>query len=178
MILVTGKRFLASLQPTLVANSIEPQIVHDVDGLPNPTMISADEILVGYNTGVIIPESTLRAVSTAYNFHGGPPEFPGRDPHHWAIHRRAKEFGATLHVMGKNVDDGPILDVYRFSIPKWAGPIELREMTEVVTKVMFARYLPGILSAVLQPNGEAWGPIKTTRADALKVRGQLGFETF
>lgn len=120
----------------------------------------------------------LDTLKAAYNFHGAPPEFPGRDPHHWAIHRDAAEYGATLHVMTEKVDAGPILRVCRFPMPAWTDPYELSRDTETVLEMMFARYLPALIDGSLEPIGETWGPTKTTRADAVKMRGKRGFETF
>ena len=53
----------------------------------------------------------------AYNFHPGPPEYPGWAPAHFALYEGATEFGATFHAMAARVDAGPIIDVLCFDIP-------------------------------------------------------------
>jgi methionyl-tRNA formyltransferase len=53
----------------------------------------------------------------AYNFHPGPPRYPGWAPAHFALYERASEFGITVHVMVDKVDAGPIVSVIRFAIP-------------------------------------------------------------
>jgi len=74
--------------------------------------------LVGFVTSVIVPPAILAQLGFgAFNFHPGPPSYPGWAPAHFALYDSAKEFGATVHVMIAQVDAGPIIDVARFSIP-------------------------------------------------------------
>src|SRR5215831_16513150 len=74
--------------------------------------------LVAFATPVIVPPDVLSALGFgAYNFHPGPPEYPGWAPAHFALYEGATEFGATLHAMTARVDAGPIVDVVRFAIP-------------------------------------------------------------
>jgi len=64
----------------------------------------------------------------AYNFHPGPPTYPGWAPVHFALYERATEFGATAHVMVARVDEGPIVAVEMFSIPPSASVASLEGM--------------------------------------------------
>lgn len=74
--------------------------------------------LVAYVTPEIVSAKTLAALGYgAFNFHPGPPEYPGWAPSHFALYQRATEFGATVHVMVERVDEGAIVDVARFPIP-------------------------------------------------------------
>jgi methionyl-tRNA formyltransferase len=74
--------------------------------------------LIAFTTNVIVPPNVLDQLGYgAYNFHPGPPEYPGWAPAHFALYDQATEFGATLHVMVKRVDAGPIVDVERFAVP-------------------------------------------------------------
>jgi methionyl-tRNA formyltransferase len=69
-------------------------------------------------TPEIVSGSTLNRLGYgAINFHPGPPSYPGWAPAHFALYERAKEFGATAHVMVERVDAGPIVDVALFPIP-------------------------------------------------------------
>jgi len=71
-------------------------------------------ILINFDNGVIIPKQFLELFDgNAYNFHSAPPEYPGRDVHHFAVYDGAQVFGATLHIMSEKVDAGPILRVRR-----------------------------------------------------------------
>src|ERR1700674_5191761 len=74
--------------------------------------------LVAYVTPVIVPQIILAQLGYgAFNFHPGPPSYPGWAPAHFALYDQAREFGATLHVMVERVDAGPIIDVAYFPVP-------------------------------------------------------------
>ena len=74
--------------------------------------------LIAFVTPVIVPSAILDRIGYgAFNFHPGPPEYPGWAPAHFALYDRATEFGATAHVMVEQVDAGPIVDVARFAVP-------------------------------------------------------------
>ena len=74
--------------------------------------------LVAFTSGIIVPHSILAALGYgAYNFHPGPPNYPGWAPAHFALYDGARTFGATAHVMTRRVDSGPILGTESFIIP-------------------------------------------------------------
>jgi hypothetical protein len=74
--------------------------------------------LISFVTPVIVPGDILHRLGYgAFNFHPGPPEYPGWAPSHFALYHRATQFGVTAHVMVEKVDAGPIVGVERFSIP-------------------------------------------------------------
>jgi methionyl-tRNA formyltransferase len=74
--------------------------------------------LISFVTPEIVSQSILARLSYgAFNFHPGPPSYPGWAPSHFALYERATEFGATVHVMVEQVDAGPIIDVALFPIP-------------------------------------------------------------
>ena len=88
----------------------------DLAGL-EPKLLSRAR-LVAYATAIIVPPDVLDALGYgAYNFHPGPPHYPGWAPAHFAIYERAAVFGATAHVMIERVDAGPIVGVEWFAIP-------------------------------------------------------------
>lgn len=133
----------------------------------NPKFDSIHGPLISFQSGLIIPPEVLAKAERAYNFHGGTPEYPGRDPHHWAIYHEAKEFGLTVHEMTEKVDEGPILAVKRFEIAPGTTPQKLRQQTEALSMLMFRELVPAILSGDLAPTGEVWGAVKYCRADLL-----------
>ena len=61
----------------------------------------------------------------AFNFHPGPPEYPGWAPSHFALYHRETIFGVTAHVMVERVDAGPIVGVTRFPIPPGTSVLSL-----------------------------------------------------
>jgi len=74
--------------------------------------------LIGFVTPIIVPPAILAQLGHgAFNFHPGPPSYPGWAPAHFALYESATEFGATAHMMVEQVDAGPIVAVERFPIP-------------------------------------------------------------
>lgn len=75
--------------------------------------------LIAFLTDVIVPARLLAQLSTTpYNIHPGPPEYPGSHPESFAIWEKAETFGVTAHEMTQRVDDGPIVAVGRFPMPR------------------------------------------------------------
>jgi methionyl-tRNA formyltransferase len=96
--------------------------------------------LVAFTTGVIVPERILDALGYgAYNFHPGPPDYPGWAPAHFALYDGAKEFGATAHAMDARVDCGAIVGVERFEIPSGIEVRGLEQMAYVRLAYLFWR---------------------------------------
>jgi len=82
------------------------------------TAVLARSRLVAFATPVIVPAHVLNGLGFgAYNFHPGPPHYPGWAPAHFALYEQASEFGATVHVMEERVDSGAIVSIVRFAIP-------------------------------------------------------------
>ncbi|QOZ54217.1 hypothetical protein [Bradyrhizobium sp. CCBAU 53338] len=85
-------RILRSFRPDLV---IWPVV--DMEELGN---IEPASRLVAFASGVIVPPDLLaRFGRGAYNFHPGPPAYPGWAPAHFALYDRADSFGVTVHAM-------------------------------------------------------------------------------
>src|SRR4029079_998386 len=86
--------------------------------------------LIAFSSAVIVPPGILSALGFgAYNFHPGPPEYPGWAPAHFALYEGAAEFGATAHAMAERVDSGPIVAVSRFTIPSDMDVVALERLT-------------------------------------------------
>ena len=73
--------------------------------------------LISFGSGVVVPGAVLaRLAGPAYNFHPGPPAYPGIFPSVFALYDGAARFGVTLHEMRPEVDSGPIAAVDDFAI--------------------------------------------------------------
>ena len=157
------KRFRPNLTPTIISNRI--------DWEKHRKSIKGRVILLSYDNGIIIPEQILDGLDfPAYNFHPAPPEYPGRDPYHFAIFDSASTYGATLHKMTEKVDDGTIVDVERFDISHGSRPGGLLREARDRMLVMFKRHGDKLLSgSTLTALEEKWASNKTTRADFLKM---------
>ncbi|MET4390982.1 methionyl-tRNA formyltransferase [Bradyrhizobium sp. F1.4.3] len=85
--------------------------------------------LVSFASGAIVPSDLIAGLGYgAYNFHPGPPNYPGWAPAHFALYDCADMFGVTFHVMAERVDSGTILDVVSFSIPQACTLLGLGEL--------------------------------------------------
>jgi methionyl-tRNA formyltransferase len=124
--------------------------------------------LVACATDVIVPANVLAWLGYgAYNFHPGPPSYPGWAPAHFALYAGATEFGATAHVMIDRVDEGPIVAVEMFSIPKGTSAAGLEGMAFARLSYLFwtlARQL-ATCSNPLPRLPLRWTGRKTTRRD-------------
>lgn len=91
--------------------------------------------LIAVMTDIIVPASVLSALpGPAYNFHPGPPAFPGSCVAGFAIYEGMSSFGVTLHEMAPDVDTGPIIEVRRFDIDP-AGKFQAVEMRAFETVI-------------------------------------------
>ena len=94
--------------------------------------------LIGFGTPVIVPARVLHRLGYgAYNFHPGPPHYPGWAPSHFAVYDRNTRFGVTAHVMLEKVDSGPIVAIDLFDVPATIGTTALEEMAYARMARMF-----------------------------------------
>ena len=122
--------------------------------------------LLAFTTSVIVPESILAALGHgAYNFHPGPPQYPGWAPAHFALYDGARTFGATAHVMAARVDSGPIVGVESFIIPDKISVRGLEQIAYVRLAHLFWRMSRDLARdpSPLQELEIAWCGIKSTR---------------
>jgi len=133
---------------------------------------SVPELLLSFGTSVIVPAPLLNTQGlVALNVHAASPEFPGRDPHHFAVYRQVVEYGATLHYMTAKVDEGPIADVERFDVPLGAGPNDLLRLAHAAGFELIRRLFTqmGLGQWPPLPVGIRWGSPKHTRQDFLRL---------
>ena len=124
--------------------------------------------LIAFTTSVIVPRNVIHRLGYgAYNFHPGPPQYPGWAPAHFALYDQATEFGATLHVMVKRVDAGPIVDVALFAIPADIGVADLQQLAYAHLAEMFWRWAE-LLATRTEPLAELpirWRGKRNSRRD-------------
>jgi methionyl-tRNA formyltransferase len=100
-------------------------VVHDRTGLEAAVDRATDGRagggpfrLIAFHTNIIVPAALLaRCPGPSYNFHPGPPAYPGRYPAAFALYDGATTFGATAHEMIARVDAGPIVAACAFRLP-------------------------------------------------------------
>jgi methionyl-tRNA formyltransferase len=122
--------------------------------------------LIAFATSVLVPPRILVALGGgAYNFHPGPPHYPGWAPAHFAIYDKASYFGATAHVMIEQIDAGPIVGVELFGIPPQTSVLRLQELAFVELARLFWSLAPA-LATQSKPLAELpikWSGTKSTR---------------
>jgi methionyl-tRNA formyltransferase len=122
--------------------------------------------LIAFTTAVIVPSFILSQLRYgAYNFHPGPPEYPGWAPAHFALYEGATGFGVTAHTMVEKVDAGAIIQVDRFEIPAETSVVALEGLAYAHLARLFW-HLAKALATQAGPFQELpirWGQRKNTR---------------
>jgi methionyl-tRNA formyltransferase len=121
IILLAGAAEQVMLPPVLRVHNPRLTVI-SVGTCADLAVLNADLLerarLISFVTGEIVSQNILASLGYgAFNFHPGPPSYPGWAPAHFALYERATEFGVTVHVMVEQVDAGPIIDVELFPIP-------------------------------------------------------------
>jgi methionyl-tRNA formyltransferase len=124
--------------------------------------------LVSFCSSVVVPAAVLaRLPGPAYNFHPGPPEYPGRYPSVFALYDGAARFGVTVHEMTVAVDAGPIVAADWFAVPPDCTLPQLEELAFAALAARF-RSLSAHLALVERPLPRMpyrWSGWRTRKAD-------------
>jgi methionyl-tRNA formyltransferase len=129
--------------------------------------------LIAYCTSIIVPGSILDELgSPAYNFHPGPPAYPGVYPANFAIYDGVMEFGVTAHVMTEKVDEGVIVGTHSFDVDPNANFNDLEIKAYLELFALFKKLGPQLvnLGEPLAEPGVPWGSRKTTLKEYNKLR--------
>lgn len=130
------------------------------------------DLLLSFSTGIVVPEHIIRSPNIlAVNVHAASPDFPGRDPHHFAVYYGAKRYGATMHYMAARVDQGPIIDVELFDVPDRMSPHWLLDKANEAGFRLLRRFFNAyrITGAPTTRRDIAWGPRKFKRSDFIEL---------
>ena len=171
-------RFLKLHRPGLTVLRVATRSA--LDGVPGKVLPRAR--LIGFATDVIVPAALLERLGYgAYNFHPGPPAYPGWAPHYFAHRDRARWFGATAHRMVAAVDFGPIIGTQMFPVPPALTESELARRGAIAMIHLFRRLGRALATAPepLPTVSARWsGPVRTRRdviADELRqTRAKAG----
>jgi methionyl-tRNA formyltransferase len=125
-----------------------------------------DGRLIAFASGTIVPPHVLNSLGHgAYNFHPGPPAYPGWAPAHFALYDGARTFGATAHLMIDRVDAGPIIDTEMFIVPHGISIRALEQMAYVRMAYLFWRLARKLSTQVapLDALPTKWGDRRSTK---------------
>lgn len=138
---VEGPHFrvmLESCNPQLVI--VHAQSLEELEAAcGRPTAGGGARRLIAFSTSVIVPKAILDGLTIpAYNFHPGPPTYPGTHAASFAIYDGAEHFGATAHVMEEKVDCGAIVAAEWFVVEENARFLDLEIKTYELLLKIFA----------------------------------------
>lgn len=124
--------------------------------------------LIGFCTPVVVPTKLLSELDgRGYNFHPGPPSYPGKHPVSFAIYEGAPRFGATAHEMLAKVDAGPIVGVEWFDMPANPRLSQVEKLTFEACVRLLSRLGPALATSPepLPTIGESWTGWKSRQRD-------------
>ena len=169
IILLAGAAEQSALPPVLLGHN--PLLtVKSVETSADLAALDSDLLrrarLIAFVTPEIVPQNILERLGYgAFNFHPGPPSYPGWAPAHFALYNRATEFGATVHVMVEQVDAGPIINVALFPIPADISVLGLEGLAYAHLAQLFWRMAKPLATDVESPPPLPieWGSKKYSR---------------
>ncbi|MBT3990782.1 MAG: methionyl-tRNA formyltransferase [Rhodospirillaceae bacterium] len=129
--------------------------------------------LIAYCTSLIVPAEILNTFSgLAYNFHPGPPTYPGVYPANFAIYDGASRFGVTSHAMTEKVDEGSIVGTEAFDIAPGSNFNDLEIKAYLALFELFKKQGPALVKteAPLAELDIQWGSRKTTMQEYENLR--------
>ena len=155
LILLTGHREAPYLIDYIRGYSTTLPIIHATDLEDLERECLPGRVLIAFCTAVIVPAALLdRLGRPAFNFHPGPPTYPGRHPESFAAYDGVIRFGATAHVMAPRVDEGPIVGVEWFDVPPETGQMMLADLA-----------FPGNPAAIRPAGADHGAVVPTPEAD-------------
>ena len=177
IILLTGDAEAPQLQNILLRHNPDLVIVHARSRGELEEACLNDKHwsrrLISFCSPIIVPLNILNAVmAPSYNFHPGPPTYPGSHVASFAIYDEVEMFGATVHEMVAKVDSGPIVAVDWFQIPDNTRFIDL-ELKAFATLVrLFVNLAPhlAINNSPLEQLEIGWAGRATTKRDFERMR--------
>lgn len=131
--------------------------------------------LIAFGTGVIVPPDVLMRWDLAVNFHSASPEYPGRDPHHWAAYDDAIVFGATVHAMWPQVDAGPICGTLLAGVTPPCPPSFYRRIGEDAARALFTAWC-AMPTGYSFESGLIWTGKKRSRRDLIEMCDMRGLD--
>ena len=121
------------------------------------------DLIVSLYYRVLLPSKVLKlARFGGLNLHGSPlPAYRGRAPVNWMVLRGEKVGGATMHVMTRRPDGGPIVAARTFPIASshtaYDLVLQVRQLVGEILVVHLPSYLDGSVAPVKQGKGTYFG---------------------
>ena len=132
-----------------------------------PLSFLKDSRLISFSTKIIVPDFVLENLGHgAYNFHPGPPNYPGWAPFSFAIYENAKNYGVTLHKMTRLIDSGEIVGIHQFPIKRGIVQAELENISLSESMKMIEVWAPILAkSTPLRVIPTVWSGVRKSQKD-------------
>ena len=156
--------FVPDMQIDIVENETSLLQISQLDSYQK----ALNSRLVSFCSDVIVKPTVLACFKGGcYNFHPGPPEYPGSHAASFAIYDQVETYGATAHEMAASVDTGAIVGVDRFSVPNAFRFTELEVKAHKSLLKLFEELAPYLVNTfqLLRHIDAQWGTQKRTQND-------------
>lgn len=171
VILLTGEAEAQALGRFLMAENSALEIItapnrERLDAACNT--LNSGTRLISFCSPVIVPKTHLEAMDCgSYNFHPGPPSYPGRYPSVFALYEGSKNFGVTVHEMEARVDEGSIIAAEWFTVPEGCDLETLDTLSFKLLISLFGRLAKPLATnpARLAVKRLGWSGKKRSKAD-------------
>ncbi|MDQ8039468.1 MAG: formyltransferase family protein [Rickettsiella sp.] len=126
---------------------------------------------MSFGIGEIIPSHILKTFSLAINIHAASPDYPGRDPHHFAAYDKVDIYGATAHLMEARVDCGTIVDIELIKLTEPKDAMQLLTLANECGYKILNRLLKNILidKKIPKPLQITWSGKKRRRKHLIEL---------
>ena len=161
------RQILLNFAPDMQINIVEdaPNLLQISQA--NSYQKSTNSRLVSFCSDVIVTSTVLaRFKGGCYNFHPGPPEYPGSHPASFGIYDQVDSYGVTAHEMSASVDTGAIVGVDRFAVPNAFRFLELEVQAHKNLSILFeklALYLVNTKQPLMHIDVQWEGQIRSQR---------------
>tara|TARA_B100000965_G_C19391920_1_gene669344 strand:+ start:183 stop:749 length:567 start_codon:yes stop_codon:yes gene_type:complete len=165
----------------LISNKLNNKIfnrINDIKLFNSIDNLTGGDLLISYSNGKIIPTEVLLKYEIKINFHCGPLEYPGPDPHHWACYEKSKFYGGVCHLMNAKPDNGEIIKSLKTQIANKLNPLEIDIIGEKSINMLFLSMVDNINSLQISPNKEKWIGKYKSRKDLISMCDFSGLNKF
>ena len=150
IIILTGKAEWPFLRDVLKEQSPELRVAWAPNGQELEYTCGGQDVstarLISFCSSVIVRPKILNLFQgPAYNFHPGPPSYPGVHPANFAIYDGATRFGVTAHIMTAEIDGGPLVGVDWFDISNDISSEDLEEQAFTHLFKLFTSLSPALV---------------------------------
>tara|TARA_B100000282_G_scaffold281640_1_gene243755 strand:- start:158 stop:808 length:651 start_codon:yes stop_codon:yes gene_type:complete len=131
------------------------------------------DYLLSFLNPLYIDKSVRKKIRiNSFNFHPGPPEYPGFGCYNFALLDKSKFYGSTVHIIDDRFDNGKIIDVKKFKISYERLNLE-KLISKTHNNVLYQAktFINGILNKRIKINGSfKWKRKAYTKKEFEKAR--------